>query len=144
MTSDIETVTAITVLAAGAYVLVKTDGTGPNHGYMWPAEDDVTVVSRARWPMPDHRTPEEQDEQAAHIRNVLTDAVRTGASLRMAVILGLPQDAIDRWGRQLWDGLRAGLDEDGDPLAAILLLLDGRIDDECRAQLSAVPGVADV
>jgi hypothetical protein len=92
----------------------------------------------------DYRTPEEQDEQAAHIRSVLTDAVHTGASLRMAVILGLPQDAIDQWGRRLWDGLRAGLDEDGDPLAAILQLLDGRIDDECRAQLSAVPGVADV
>jgi hypothetical protein len=43
MTESIETVTRITV---GAYVSVYTDGTGPDHAYMWAADEPIDVVSR--------------------------------------------------------------------------------------------------
>ncbi len=43
MTESIETVTEIT---EGAYVSVYTDGTGPDHSYMWAADEQIDVVSR--------------------------------------------------------------------------------------------------
>lgn len=43
MTESIETVTAITV---GAYVSVHTDGTGPDHAYVWAASEELHIVSR--------------------------------------------------------------------------------------------------
>jgi hypothetical protein len=43
MTEDAETVTSITV---GTCVSVCTDGTGPEHAYMWADDEPIDVVSR--------------------------------------------------------------------------------------------------
>lgn len=43
MTESIETVTEVT---GGDYVSVYTDGTGPNHSYMWATDEPIDVVSR--------------------------------------------------------------------------------------------------
>lgn len=44
-TGGLETVTAATV--TGPYVLITTDGTGPNSAYQWPVGDMVDVVATA-------------------------------------------------------------------------------------------------
>lgn len=93
--------------------------------------------------MAEYRTPEEDralEEQATRIGRVLAEAVTDGASVLVAMTLGEPQGVIELWVDRLYDGLRDGL-VDGlpqiedcpllrpqeDRLAAIVLLLDGRI-----------------
>lgn len=89
--------------------------------------------------MSEYRTPEEDREQRARIRTILDQAVHDAASLKAAMALDEPQDVVDLWTDRTWDGLGAAL-SDHDRLGAILMLLDGRINVECRRILRSVRG----
>jgi hypothetical protein len=93
--------------------------------------------------MSDYRTPEEdqqQEEQVARITQVLSQAISNAAYLKVAMHLREPQDVVELWVDKAWDGLRDQLDGE-DRLAAILLLLDDRINREFRTILRPVPEV---
>lgn len=98
----------------------------------------------------DYRTPDEQQATAEHdarVRRVLDQAVSDGVSCRLAILLGEPAEVVEHWTNAIWDGLRDGLSDDPgdhpsliqeDRLCAIVLLLEGRMEEQARAILAAV------
>jgi hypothetical protein len=100
---------------------------------------------------PEYRTPDEvqfTDDQEARIRAVLDQAVHDGASCKLAMMFGDEPDVVERWVDAVWNGLRDGLADDQDHptlraedrLAAIVLLLDQRMDAEVASVLRSVGG----
>lgn len=93
--------------------------------------------------MSEYRTPDEdraQIENENRINAVLDEAVRNGAMLRAAMLLGEPQPVVEKWVDALWDGLRDGLSDERpdfgehrlvieDRLKAIVMLLTDRIEE---------------
>lgn len=100
--------------------------------------------------MPEYRTPEEEQASAEHdarIRKVLDRAIGDGVSCRLAMRMGEPPEVVERWVNTLWNGLRESLSDDRpdvaglkqeDRLAAIVMLLRDRMDEEARAILQEV------
>lgn len=104
--------------------------------------------------MHEYRTPDERAETDAHndrVRAVLNQAVRDGASLRIAIRLREPQEVVDYWIDRLWDGLRDNLSDDHpaamqrmeDRLSAIVLLLTDQIDEVADAALGELRDVTE-
>src|SRR4051812_40769188 len=91
--------------------------------------------------MSEYRDPDEDVAQAAHeqrVQAVLDEAVRHGAMLQAAIVLGEPPDVVELWIDKFWNGLRDNLSDNRpdygprrlrqeDRLAAIKLLLVDRI-----------------
>lgn len=104
--------------------------------------------------MPEYRTPDEEQAQAAHeqrVQAVIEQAVADGVSCSIAITLGEPADVVELWTDRFWDGLRDRLSDDHpvppgsnlmadeDRLTAVALLLRERIQAEA-AQILRVGG----
>lgn len=109
-----------------------------------------------RWPVSEYRSPEEdrlQREVRDRIQTVLDQAVRDGAFLKVAMVLHEESEVVERWVNRLYDGLRDGLSDDHpvsgdgltqeDRLAAIVMLLEERMNVEAKSVMREVRGVGD-
>jgi hypothetical protein len=98
----------------------------------------------------EYRTPEEDQAQAAQkirVRLVLDQAVQDGVSCKVAMLLGEPADVVEQWTNAIWNTLRDGLSDANpergtlmieDRLAAIVLLLEDRMEREANAVIRSV------
>jgi hypothetical protein len=98
----------------------------------------------------EYRTPEEDQARAAQevrVRLVLDQAIQNGVSCKVAMMLDEPADVVERWTNTIWNTLRDGLSDANprrgtlmieDRLAAIVLLLEDRMDREAHKVVDSV------
>jgi hypothetical protein len=98
----------------------------------------------------EYRTPEEDQARAAQevrVRLVLDQAIQNGVSCKVAMMLDEPADVVEQWTNTIWNTLREGLSDANprrgtlmieDRLAAIVLLLEDRMDREAHKVVDSV------
>jgi hypothetical protein len=107
----------------------------------------------------DYRSPEEdalQSEQRARIEASLDRAVQHGASCIIAIELGEDPAVVETWIDNVWNTLRGELLDDqpdvhhadlsirvDDRLAAIIMLLEPRMNEQARQLLADIEAVGE-